>query len=424
MDRILKISPSALTNKEGEMKIAIISSGFLPVVDGVTVTLTNRIHQLSQGGHQVLLFCPDYSCLADVYPNWRDYTGDILPGVKVINLASESVMGLNFERNVTQKSYQTVLRSLQDFQPNIIHVDEPERLFIGFLKVPGVTFAQQNRIPCVSFFHTNFLDYGKDYFNTPAWLDAIIKWFLKFPLAWIYNQYDVTLVASNVTYKKLSQMGVKPIIKNDLLGVDLARFEREFRDEEFFAKKYGISGIDSKIKLIFLNRLTPDKGWQFTINAFSKIAKETNLENIALIIAGDGVMREEIIAQLGNLTPHFAFLGRVDPDDVPALLINSDIHITNSQKETRGLTVLEAFAAGIPVIAPRAGGIIDSIKDGWNGFLYDPQNYDDFADKLKVLTSDRNLRQTMGVRAKEYIAEYSWENAVKNLLKIWRNQSK
>ena len=68
------------------MKIAIITSGFLPVIDGVTVSGLSRLQRLSQWGHQVLLFCPDYSALEDVYPNWRDYTGQILPGVRIINL--------------------------------------------------------------------------------------------------------------------------------------------------------------------------------------------------------------------------------------------------------------------------------------------------------------------------------------------------
>ncbi|MCU0533075.1 MAG: glycosyltransferase [Hydrococcus sp. Prado102] len=404
------------------MKIAIASSGFLPVVDGVTITLINRLHRLSKYGHQVLLFCPDYSCVENIYPNWRDYTGNILPGVRVINLPSESIMGLDFERNITQKSYQTVLQALREFQPDIIHVDEPERLFVGFWKRPGIDFAKQNSIPCVSFFHTNFLDYGKDYFNTPNWLDSILKWVFQFPLAWIYNAYDVTLVSSNVISEKLTKIGVKNVKQGNFLGVDLEQFNREIREEHFFEKQYAMSAIVNQLKIVFLGRLTPDKGWNFTLDAISKLAQEIELENIAWIVAGDGVMRDAIATKLNQLTPNLYFLGRISPDEVPALLVNCDIHVTTSEKETRGLTVLEAFAAGIPVIAPRAGGIQDSIQDGWNGFLYEPQNRDDFIKKLKLLIRDRALRKTMGDKARDYIAEYSWDNAVNNLLQVWEEQ--
>ncbi|NJM90208.1 MAG: glycosyltransferase family 4 protein [Hydrococcus sp. RU_2_2] len=126
--------------------------------------------------------------------------------------------------------------------------------------------------------------------------------------------------------------------------------------------------------------------------------------------------------KLSKLTPNVYFLGRISPDDVPALLVNCDIHVTTSEKETRGLTILEAFAAGIPVIAPRAGGIQDSIQDGWNGFLYEPQNRDDFVEKLKLLIRDRALRKTMGDRARDYVAQYTWENAINKLLEIWEKQ--
>ncbi|AFY77149.1 glycosyltransferase [Pleurocapsa sp. PCC 7327] len=404
------------------MKIAIISSGFLPIVDGVTVTLINRIHRLSKDGHQVLLLCPDYSSLEKIYPNWRKYTGNILPRVKVINLPSNSLMGLNFDRNVTKQSYQIVLEKLHEFQPDIIHVDEPERLFVGFLKTPGVDFAKENHLPCISFFHTNFLEYGKDYFSTPAWLDIILKWIFQLPLAWIYNQYDATLVSSSITAQKLSRMGIKNVVRGSFLGIDLAQFNRDLRCEKFFEERYGISDIAQKVKLVFLGRLTPDKGWKFTINALFEMAKKVDFKTIAVIIAGDGSMRDEIAKKLGKLTPNLYFLGRIPHEEIPALLVNCDVHITTSEKETRGLTILEAFAAGIPAIAPCAGGIPDSIQDGWNGFLYEPQNCDDFAKKLEKLIDDPSLRQVMGARGREYIAEYSWDNAVRNLLQIWEEK--
>lgn len=404
------------------MKIAIISSGFLPVIDGVTVTQINRLRQLSQYGHQVLLLCPDYSQLANIYPNWQAYTGNILPGIKVINLESESFLGLDFERNVSRKSYQRVLQELQNFQPDIIHVDEPERLFAGFLKIPGIDYAKRAGIPCISFFHTNLLEYGKDYFDTPTVIDRAIKYILKFPLAGIYNAYDLTLVSSQVSHQKLTKLGIKNLLTEELLGIDISKFSSEVKQSDFFKNKYQIPNIEQKVKIIFLGRLTPDKGWNFTIDAFTKIAQEFNFEDIALIIAGDGSMRDRITEKLNAIIPHTYLLGRVSPDDVPALLVNSDIHVTTSEKETKGLTILEAFSAGIPVLAPRAGGVVDSINDGENGLLFTPQDKADFASKLKTLIDNSKLRQTMGIKAKESVAKSSWEQATKNLLKIWQQQ--
>lgn len=400
------------------MKIAIISSGFLPVVDGVTVTQLYRLQKLSEYGHQVLLFCPDYQPLAKVYPNWQDYTGQIYSGVKVINLPSTSFVGLDFEQNVSQSSYQIVLQELEKFQPDIIHVDEPERLWLGFFKVSGIDYAKGVGIPCVSFFHTNFVEYMDDYLPIPSRLIKGLQLVMKRHRRGIYNTYDATLVSSRVAADYLIKTGVNNIIYGQFLGIDTQRFASVVRDEQFWQNQYNISNLEDKVKLIFLGRLSPDKNWKFTLDALTKL----DCSNLAFIIAGDGEIREEIRSKFKQITSNAYVLGRIFPDNVPELLVNSDLHVTTSEKETTGLTVLESLAAGIPVIAPRAGGFINSVHNGENGFLYNSGDANDFIEKLKLLIDNSDLRHQMGIKAKESVINYSWEQSVKNLLKVWQQE--
>ncbi|MGB3513681.1 MAG: glycosyltransferase [Microcoleaceae cyanobacterium] len=404
------------------MKIAIIASGFLPVLDGVTVSGFYRVQKLSEWGHQVLLFCPDYSPLAHLYPNWKDYTGNILPGVEVISLPSTPF--LDFERNVGFNTYKIVRRKLQDFQPDIIHVDEPERLFFAFFHLAGIDIARQYNIPCVCTFRTNFLDYFEDFLPLPRGINFMLKLIFEKSFVSIYNQYDLTLVSSRITSEKIVKMGVKNTKHMNFHGLDLANFASVKKTAYFFEKNYGIPGINDKVKLLFLGRLTEDKGWNFTLNAFERLNNLVlvNWENIAILIAGDGPMQSSIAKRLSKVTKNVHLLGRVPPNNVAAILINSDFHVTASEKETRGLTVLEAFAAGIPVIAPNAGGVTENIRDGWNGLLFSPGDREDFCQKLKLLIENSNLRQNMGINARESIAEYSWDNAVGNLVNIWQKQ--
>ena len=244
------------------MKIAIITSGFLPVIDGVTVSGYARLKLLSQWGHEVLLLCPDYSSLANIYPNWQDYIGHILPGVKVINLSSTPFFE-EFERNVSWSSYNKLLQELENFKPELIHVDEPERLFVGFWRIPGVEFAKKYNIPCISFFRTNFLEYLEDYNLFPGFKMIWLKWILKKIILKVYNAYDHTLVSSLITHKKLINLGIKNTLYGNLLGFDSEKFSPKLRQDKFFANYYKKPQIDQKIKLIFLGRLTPDKGWNF-----------------------------------------------------------------------------------------------------------------------------------------------------------------
>lgn len=403
------------------MKIAIISSSFLPVIDGVTMVVYYRVKQLSQLGHQVILFCPSYNSLSNIYPHWKDYTGQIFPQIEVISLPSSNSIGLDFERDVTKKSYQIVLEELSKFKPDIIHVDEAERLSTRFFKIAGCDFAKSHNIPCVAFFHTNYIDYFDDYFQLPFKLNYLIKFLLKIAFAKIYNSYDLTLVASKLTFDKLRLMGIKNLYCENFLGVNKTENKQNLKEKNYWFNKYNISKIEDKIKLIFVGRLTPDKGWNFCLQSLPKLPQEI-LNKITIIVVGDGFMKDEINHKLSELIPHTHLLGRVDNQTMPELFANSDIFVTTSTKETRGLAVIEACAAGIPVISPNSGGVIDTIKDGYNGFLFQPHNELDFLQKLTLLVSNNSLRESMGVQAKISVQNYTWEKTINNLLQVWSEQ--
>ena len=403
------------------LKIAIICSSFFPVIDGVTIAVFNRVQQLSRLGHQVKVFCPDYSQIERIYPDYKKYTGYIFSEVEIINLPSNQGFFLEFERDVTIESYRIVTENLEQFQPDIIHVDEPERLSFCWLKLPGVKYAKQHHIPGVAWFHTNYIDYFDDYSNLPPIVNKLVKSIFKLIFAKIYNAYDLTLVSSSITAEKVKAIGIKNTLYAELLGCNLDRYQNIQKSAGFFSEQYNLPNIDRQLKVIFIGRLTPDKGWNFALKALSNLPAKIR-DRLAIIIVGDGTLKSEIERSLKQLTPHVYLLGRIAPEAVPELLTNGDIFITNSEKETRGLTVIEAAAAGIPAIAPRAGGIIDTIGDRETGFLYQPQNEADFIDKLTLLVEDNNLRQSMGTKARESARQWSWSEAVDRLVEIWQQE--
>lgn len=407
------------------MKIAIISSGFLPVVDGVTVALQQRLRYLSQWNHQVLVLCPSYRSIASIYPHWQDHLGEILPGVQVVALPSEPFMGVEFERNISRQAAPALQHALQQFQPDIIHVDEPERIFLGLLKAPGVAYAKTNQIPCVGFYHTHFVDYIEDFFPLPPPILAVLRWVSSQIIRRVFRAYDATLVASPVTEQRLKRMGIRNTLCDRFLGVDVAAFRAQPRHPQFFRDRYGIEGLEDKVKLVFLGRLTPDKGWRFTLKALAHWVAHPDSapwrDRLAIVVAGDGELRQDIETGLRALGLTVHLLGRIPPEAVPPLLANSDIHVTTSEKETLGLTVLEAFAAGIPVLAPRAGGVVTLIRDGENGRLFAPQEVDSFRRSLLDLLPEPQ-RQPMGAQGQRDVALYDWREATQRLLAAWASQ--
>ncbi|MCY7284250.1 MAG: glycosyltransferase family 4 protein, partial [Cyanobacteria bacterium CAN_BIN43] len=246
-----------------------------------------------------------------------------------------------------------------------------------------------------------------------------LQFVLKRLFAWVYNAYDVTLVGSHDAYEKVTRMGIKNALRGDFLGVDLKLFQPELRKPDFFEQQYGLGEVAEKVKIVFVGRLTPDKGWKFAMNALEQMVQQQDMSNVAILIAGDGEMQAEIARRLGGLAH---FVGRIPPDDVPALLANCDVLVTTSEKETRGLTILEGFAAAIPAIAPHAGGVTDSIEDGINGFLFEPGSTKDFAEKLNCLINDSELRRQMGRAGRASVRDLDWEQTVGNLLAVWQRE--
>ena len=100
---------------------------------------------------------------------------------------------------------------------------------------------------------------------------------------WVYNSYDLTLVTSKVTYPKVVALGIKNACYANLVGFDRDRFTRDLRQADFFQANYGLDRVNSLVKIVFFGRLYPDKGWNFTLEAFQVLAKEIDLDRVAII---------------------------------------------------------------------------------------------------------------------------------------------
>jgi len=397
------------------MKIAIITSGCLPGLDGVTIVVRERCRRLSAWGHQVLLIGPDYQPVAKYFPDWQKYVGEIEPGVVCVSVPCGAFFGVEWERNPYPSSHPALERHLDAFRPDVIHVDEPERLAFGYLRRPGLSYARRHGIPALAFYHTNFIDYAPDFLGIlPHPVVRAVQHAAKPALSWVYNAYAATFVSSAVTADRLARQGFRNLVAGVFNGVDTRAFAPRERDPGFFANTYGLRNVDDRVKLLFVGRLTPDKGWAFTNRVIPALANAVGCERLAVIIAGGGELEDQIRAELGAHLDSVHLLGRVAPGNMAALYGHSDVHVSSSRKETLGLTAIEAFASGIPVVAPRAGGFLDTVRHGENGFLFQPEDIQDFIRLMQPLIESADLRRRIGARAVEGVLGFDWDRTIGN----------
>lgn len=108
------------------------------------------------------------------------------------------------------------------------------------------------------------------------------------------------------------------------------------------------------------------------------------------------------------------FTGMLGGEELSRAYASGDIFLMPSESETLGLVVLEAMSSGLPVVAARAGGIIDIIPqdhEGKTGFCFNPGDVDDCLRKLKPLLENFELRATIGKAAREEMEKYDWKAA-------------
>jgi len=157
---------------------------------------------------------------------------------------------------------------------------------------------------------------------------------------------------------------------------------------------------DSRV-LLFVGRLTHQKGLDVLLNAFSMISAEVPAAH--LLVAGDGEDRQELehLAERLGLGRRVRFLGR--RDDVPGLLKAAETVVLPSRWEGLSLVLLEAMAVGRPVVAARVEGHEEVLTDGETGLLVEPQSPEALASALRRLLSDASLAARLGGAAGDLV---------------------
>ena len=170
----------------------------------------------------------------------------------------------------------------------------------------------------------------------------------------------------------------------------------------------------------FVGRLVPGKRPDVLVEAFSAVADEA-----FLVLVGDGAWRQRIEALVSARVPaeRVHVQGFVEHDEVPAVLASLDVLALPSAYEEMGSVLVEAMAAGVPVVASRVGGIPDVVADGETGLLVPPGDVPAFAAALRRLVADPALRARLGRRARERSAAYSWPSLARRVLALYRSVS-
>lgn len=186
--------------------------------------------------------------------------------------------------------------------------------------------------------------------------------------------------------------------------------------DEFFEVKKSEENI-----IFYPATLVPRKNQLGFLIAISIIQEELKNYKIAFTASGN----PEYISMLKKFVKknnlNVEFIGKVSYEEMPELYSKASIVALTSFQETLPMSVLEAMASGTPVLASNIGGLKYLVKDSETGFLVDPSNPKDIAEKLLLLSHNKGLRKEMGMKAKKEAECFRSDNVAKRHLELYLN---
>jgi glycosyltransferase involved in cell wall biosynthesis len=248
--------------------------------------------------------------------------------------------------------------------------------------------------------------HGKSLFKELFFPMALyVYWMEKFFLRFYKSIPTIVMAESNQSELKNSYQYEKAIISP-------TGMEFEFIRSHIFPNKEKIP------TLIYFGRLKKYKRVDHIIEGFSFIKK--SMKDAVLWIAGKGDQEDalKMFAKELDIEKDVIFYGFVDEEKKIELLSRSWVYLIASEKEGWGLTVIEANAAGIPVVGYEVEGLRDSIQNNSTGYLVRNGDTHELAEKALNLLRDEALRKEMSQKAVDWASRFSWENTAKDFYKI------
>ncbi len=366
---------------DDHVRIAIVAESFLPHTNGVTGSVLRTLTHLLAGGHEAVVLAAGHGAPVD-----HD-------GAPVLHLPSFGLPGYPQVR-LNMAGQRRVSDLLAAVEPDVVHLAAP--MLLGH---KGVRAAAALGLPTVAVFQTDVAAYAERY-GFPGWSERVWN-----RISEIHEQADLTLVPSTHYRDELSDRGVSNL-QIWGRGVDQVQFDPARRSESVRCS-WGVQ--PGEVVVGFLGRLAPEK-------QVEDMAVLTDIPGVRIVLVGDGPARASIAAAL----PHAVLAGHLAGEELGAAVASFDILVAPGESETFCQSLQEALAAGVPVVAPAAGGPRDLVDVSRTGWLYAPGDLAGLRSAVVDLVGDERKRRAFGQAARAAVADRTWSRIGDELLDHYR----
>ncbi|BCX13970.1 MAG: glycosyl transferase family 1 [Candidatus Dojkabacteria bacterium] len=298
-------------------------------------------------------------------------------------------------------------KELNNFNPDIIHITTP------FFSGPyALKYANKNKIPTLTIYHTHFLSYLKYYFHRNSFMYPIAFKVLVKYLKNFYNKTNIVLVPTEIIKNELINYGIKPnLISTWRRGIDTNVFNPNQKDLNLYIN---ITKNHNK-NILFVGRLVWYKGLQKLIEIYNHL--ETKRDDVNFIIIGDGPHKNKLQKHM----PKAFFLGKLPHKQLPKFYASADCFLFTSDTETFGNVVLEAMACGCPVVVSDAGGPSELVTNNLTGFKIKDNRASKYSEKIEEILDNPKIKDTLSKQGIKFAQSQSWEELTQKLINFYNN---
>lgn len=382
------------------MIVVFVSDSYTPYVSGVVRSIQLTASALIRRGHRVAVVAPRYPGFE------RSQVDDGAAGAWVERLPSVPAPG--------QQTFRLLLpvvprlRQLEGLPVDVVHAHSP---FLAGAVAAGL--ARRYRAPLVFTHHTLYHEYVH-YAALPA---TLVKPFVLGRVGSFCRKASAVIAPTPAVARMLPTLyGPTAPVRVVPTGLDLSPFAAA--DRRWLRGRFGIP--DRAPVLVHVGRLAKEKNVGSLLEALEILLGAHDV--LHAVVVGGGPLARDLAAMAGG--PRFAgrlhAAGPAAPSDVPRHLAGADVFITASTTETQGLVAVEAMAAGLPVVAPAAGGFVDVIQHGQDGILCDGASPRELAAAAARLLFDERTRSAMAEQALRRAGAFSVDRTVAQLEEVYR----
>ncbi|WP_423918540.1 glycosyltransferase family 4 protein [Frigoribacterium sp. 2-23] len=362
------------------MRVVVVTESFLPTVNGVTTSVLRVLDHLAARGHEALV----------IAPAGRGH--DSYAGFRVHRVPSVA-----YRQFPVGLPNPQVAAAIAAFRPDVVHVASP-----FLLGAQAISAAARLGLPSVAVFQTDVAKYAAHNGFSAA---SRVVWRL---VRKIHEQATLTLVPSEASRRDLEAAGVERLARWGR-GVDSVRYHPNNRFGEAAAEFRRRVADPEQVIVGYVGRLAPEKELE-RLAALRGVGGH----GVRLVIVGGGPSLGALRRRLKHLDP--VFMGPLHGDDLATAYAALDVFVHTGTTETFGQTVQEAHASGVPVVAPAAGGPLDLVRHGVDGFLFDPRHDHSLRRSVRTLATDPELRARFGEAGRRAVVGRTWQSIGDELL--------